>query len=749
MASQISQTEQLPLPIETKNTSTHVSNDDTGFGNISRVDSTPNFIESTPSNHVTNVNKTSTLANPPPSFANVSSFSSIYDSHRKITPAYQSLSSNTSSDSQHLLKNVGTETSKISADLSSEYENALCYSLNGLALKGDNPQAEHSNIHQIKLFESFANTSINATSPSSYANTTFPGFEHKLDQILACNSKSSSEVNYLMNKLCVLESNVNLEVAKLLNQIRELNERVSKVTATCSQQTESSMEFLETKSDARMDLMLGEKFREIDIHFDDTFTRIDNIISNKVKEMLTQLDDNNASQRLSADKSFDAKIEKLEKSIHDIVDVRVQYHVDKYLATKDFDFSSITKAVVSQLESSKINDFSAFQEDIKLSLSEHSRACKNLTNEIEDIKASINFLNDDNVSQTGGAVPASETKSLAKKIDQLSFWMSQLQLSFNNKAKQVDLIDVKTRKRNFIIEGLPESEENGDELYYEVCALLNSFIPDFNYEEIDNVYRLGKQTNSKFPRRVFVTVYSTAARERILSYAGLIAKSNEPGSRIFINEDVPDELKRRKSDVHKYVNFLKTKSISAIQKGDSVIINGILYKYEDLAYMKNGLSLKDSRTVFRNGVVAFQSHHSPLSNLFIAPIRRNGILYRSAEHAYQHAKALICKDSLAAQAILNEISPYDAMYIGKGIQSTREWDSLQLQTMEEILRIKLEQVPEFRDCLKSTANHSLVENTSSSYWGAGTTYNAESIFNNCYPGKNHLGKLLEKIREHF
>lgn len=89
------------------------------------------------------------------------------------------------------------------------------------------------------------------------------------------------------------------------------------------------------------------------------------------------------------------------------------------------------------------------------------------------------------------------------------------------------------------------------------------------------------------------------------------------------------------------------------------------------------------------------------------------------------------------------------MFIGKGIQTNREWDNMQLQVMEEILRIKLEQVPEFKECLKSTDNHTLVENTSSSYWGAGTSYNAECIFSKCFPGKNHLGRLLEKIRDHF
>lgn len=68
---------------------------------------------------------------------------------------------------------------------------------------------------------------------------------------------------------------------------------------------------------------------------------------------------------------------------------------------------------------------------------------------------------------------------------------------------------------------------------------------------------------------------------------------------------MPDEAKRRTSDVHKYVNFLKSKNINASQKGDTAIINGKQYDYDELSHMQKGLSLKDSRKVYKNGVVAF------------------------------------------------------------------------------------------------------------------------------------------------
>lgn len=165
--------------------------------------------------------------------------------------------------------------------------------------------------------------------------------------------------------------------------------------------------------------------------------------------------------------------------------------------------------------------------------------------------------------------------------------------------------------------------------------------------------------------------------------------------------------------------------------------------------MPEGFSLKDSCTKKLNGVVAFQSPHSPLSNLYPAPLKRLGIVYPSAEHAFQHAKAVHCNEFSLAQSILDNPCPFDALATGKRVPYNQEWHAIQLQVMEEILRLKLEQVPDFAVELKSTANHILVENIRSSFWGSGTPYNSPSIFRVQFPGKNHLGKLLSHIRDNF
>lgn len=89
------------------------------------------------------------------------------------------------------------------------------------------------------------------------------------------------------------------------------------------------------------------------------------------------------------------------------------------------------------------------------------------------------------------------------------------------------------------------------------------------------------------------------------------------------------------------------------------------------------------------------------------------------------------------------------MATGKRVPHNSEWQAIQLQVMEEVLRMKLEQVPYFAAELKSIANHILVENTRSSFWGSGTPYNSPRIFCVQFQGKNHLGKLLSHIRDNY
>lgn len=159
------------------------------------------------------------------------------------------------------------------------------------------------------------------------------------------------------------------------------------------------------------------------------------------------------------------------------------------------------------------------------------------------------------------------------------------------------------------IEELPHEDIKDRVLHF-----LTHFVPLFHPSWLSTAYRLGKPADSPYPR-----------------------KAGHPGHRIFVNEDISEESKRKRADIRKYGVFLREKGINATQKGEGIIINDTYHTIDDLSHMLDGLTLKDSRTFIGGKYWAFQSKHSPLSNLYLCSIKRNGIQYASSKHAYQHA----------------------------------------------------------------------------------------------------------------
>lgn len=118
-----------------------------------------------------------------------------------------------------------------------------------------------------------------------------------------------------------------------------------------------------------------------------------------------------------------------------------------------------------------------------------------------------------------------------------------------------------------------------DDLSPFIGSLLTRFVPGLDQQVIENASRLGKHLgNDRSPRRVLVSFYSSAARDLVLNSAGMIARAGPPGGRIYVNEDIPDDVKRGRANIFKYVNYMSELGYNISQKGDSVILSNVLYK---------------------------------------------------------------------------------------------------------------------------------------------------------------------------
>lgn len=131
------------------------------------------------------------------------------------------------------------------------------------------------------------------------------------------------------------------------------------------------------------------------------------------------------------------------------------------------------------------------------------------------------------------------------------------------------------------------------------------------------------------------------------------------------------------------------------------------------------------------------------SNFYGSPVRYNGVLYPTAEHAYQAAKT---NDPLTHKmfSVAGNMTPQRAKSIGRTVNMRGDFEANKDQIMYDILKAKFEQNPGALKVLLETGTAELVHDTSDTrlfirddaYWGNGHNRN----------GLNKLGRILTQVR---
>lgn len=131
----------------------------------------------------------------------------------------------------------------------------------------------------------------------------------------------------------------------------------------------------------------------------------------------------------------------------------------------------------------------------------------------------------------------------------------------------------------------------------------------------------------------------------------------------------------------------------------------------------------------------FEGHYRFLSNFWEVPVEWNGVVWPTAEHAYQAAKF---NDPEKTTKILADPSPKVAKSVGKSKGMRPDWDEVKVDTMRSIVRAKFEQHHMLMEQLKRTSPHELVEGN---WWGDKFWGVSHGV------GENWLGKILMEIRD--
>lgn len=136
-----------------------------------------------------------------------------------------------------------------------------------------------------------------------------------------------------------------------------------------------------------------------------------------------------------------------------------------------------------------------------------------------------------------------------------------------------------------------------------------------------------------------------------------------------------------------------------------------------------------------NQISEFKGKYFFLSNFYKHPVEFEGLTYGSNEAAFQAAKCINNEDR--KQFI--KLIPRDAKYLGRRVTLRKDWESVKIDIMHQILLNKFSD-PVLKSKLLATGDSLLVEGNTwgDRFWGF-------DIVNNV--GENYLGKLLMQVRD--
>ena len=136
---------------------------------------------------------------------------------------------------------------------------------------------------------------------------------------------------------------------------------------------------------------------------------------------------------------------------------------------------------------------------------------------------------------------------------------------------------------------------------------------------------------------------------------------------------------------------------------------------------------------------SFSGEHRYLSNFWIEPLKYSGVVWQSAEHAYQAEKTLVGEER---EAIFSAHSPGAAKRMGQDCTLRPDWEAVKIAVMRNIVLAKFKSSTELEAKLLATGDTWLIEGNTwgDEYWGqvwAGQ---------HGWRGSNWLGRILMEVR---
>ena len=360
---------------------------------------------------------------------------------------------------------------------------------------------------------------------------------------------------------------------------------------------------------------------------------------------------------------------------------------------------------------------------------------------VRDLEDSLEFSQNEIVNLK------KENAELRQHLGAVETEDKRTQFQVNSLEDKLDKLETATKRKNLVIEGIPESE-GGKEHTEKAIGNLFDQLGVQKGINFDACYRIGPYNKNR-TRPVMVVFERQADRDGIYSRR-LDLKHTKNYQKVWLNEDLGALSKRKRGLIRLISKEAQQQGIDCKTGKYSIHLDKKKIDSENMEELPPPLQLTTLKQVqLDNKTLAYQSEFAPFSNFFHCTILAGKHKFFCLEQAFQflHAKSLN-KPLIATKIYLSR----DVRYIkqlGRELGTSTEWENKQFDLMYECLKKKFDQNPHLKALLLDSGDLELVEATPDRLWGCGATLSSNAIRRRSWPGQNKHGQILMTIRQEY
>ena len=333
---------------------------------------------------------------------------------------------------------------------------------------------------------------------------------------------------------------------------------------------------------------------------------------------------------------------------------------------------------------------------------------------------------------------------------ELTYWRKQQDIVNAKVENQILYLDTYIRRESLIFGGIQEepnepnirTAEKIREMFTNSLGTVNPGILKFQ-----RCHRLGqKKAGSNQPREIIVKFLYYPDRELVLD-----RRKTFSGTNLYMNEDFPQEISRRRSKLYPAFKLAKEKHHKAKMQADKLIVDSIVYTVDSFHKLPSDIHPKQLAERKTDNAVFFYGKYSSFSSFHLAKFTLEGKQFNSVEQFFQYKRASSTGNQSLSDKIMDAAYPDEQFQLGKKIiPDPVKWNETTAQKFMELgVRAKFEQNDLLRSVLFSTNDKSIVKcNPYNQVWYCGLKINSPDVEDPTkWLGQNILGTILVKVPE--